>query len=670
VFCSTRCPRTIFDDHTLLGIGCHHDLKPSNIFVEGGQFLLADFGLSRFKKATSDSATAYKNVGGYYVAPECQVLGESVLTGTMTITRASDIWSLGCILLKALVYMKMGPDGVKKFSDERRFSISHVTFHRFHHGLNEEEPAVVAYLTALYDQFENKSERLLVELIRQMLRLNPTERPKAGEVETRMWFIAITSISHQIQELYSRVWQLGMSPQAFVEQERFGSWLESCEALYSYKGSAPLVQWKIRSYSDFQSTLTSLVEMRDNLDAILPEVKNPVRPIYKLISDLNISLLDDLPVDLQVSARRRLETQMLVVEPETISDDVFTHSSEPEMRRIGMLLIIREMNLMVAKSSQTRRPDLGILPERLSGYKKIGDHYLGRLNDEESREGFQVLYESKRYGEHQLSAQIREELHARLEAISELLQKATATGFRVLPCSGYFHDPETLSCGLVYRLPNPLGSANPDAVTLRTVLAEQRTLPDLGKRISLARNLAASVLEFHQVHWLQKEISSFNIAFVFPKGSSWRNGIDDPYFLGFLSSRPDEPSAFSEYLDKTARATMNFQHPEYLKGNGRIRYRQEFDYYSLGLVLLEIGHWKPLDKMIQNIRGSPEDVLIELQRTRVPQLGQYMGAIYRNVVEACLGGKFAGSGDVDRGSKTLSDSFASTVVEPLLKCVI
>jgi hypothetical protein len=90
------------------------------------------------------------------------------------------------------------------------------------------------------------------------------------------------------------------------------------------------------------------------------------------------------------------------------------------------------MNSLVAKRSQTRRPDLWILPERLSGQKKLGDYYIGRLDDRKNGEGFQVFYESKRYGEHQLSPQIREELHARLEAIAELLQKATATGFRVL----------------------------------------------------------------------------------------------------------------------------------------------------------------------------------------------------------------------------------------------
>src|SRR5207248_1602272 len=51
-------------------------------------------------------------------------------------------------------------------------------------------------------------DRLLVELITQMLQLRPNERPKAGEVETRMWFIAITTASQQIQELYSLFWLL------------------------------------------------------------------------------------------------------------------------------------------------------------------------------------------------------------------------------------------------------------------------------------------------------------------------------------------------------------------------------------------------------------------------------------------------------------------------------
>jgi serine/threonine protein kinase len=671
--CSAVCAvhRQFSDDHTLLGIGCHHDLKPKNIFVDEDKFLLADFGLSRFKTATEDSDTSYKHVGGDYVAPECEGFEASGNINTKTIIgRPSDVWSLGCIMAEVLVYMKMGPEGVARFEDERKFRIGPLTIHRFHRGLKEEEPVVVAYLADLLEKSNTRSERLLNELVRHTLQLNPKARPTAEEIETRMWFIAIDTISQQILELYARVLQKGESPQAFIEQERFASWIQSCETIYAYQDSSSSNRWKARSSAEFQKTLDSLIAIRDTLEAIIPEVKKPNRLVYRPLEDLNDSLLDSLPDELQASAQRHLEIQILGANLQNLPKEVLHHSRGPELQRIGMLMTIKEMSLFVDQRSQTRRPDLWILPQRLSGQKKVGDHYIAKLDNSDNGTAVKVLYESKKYGEHQLDKSIREELHTRLEAIAELLQKATANGFRVLHCYGYFHDPAKLSCGLIYKLPTQLGLDDPDVVTLRTILAERRTLPDLGKRFSLAHNLAASILEFHKVRWLQKEISSFNITFVFPKGSSWRNGIDKPYFLGFSSSRPNEPKAFSDYKSENARALMDFQHPEYLKGDGKIRYRPEFDYYSLGMVLLEIGHWKPLDTIIAKIPGSPEDVLIELQKVQVPQLGQYLGVIYRNVVKACLSGEFGGSGNVDKESESCIDNFARTVVEPLGKYVV
>jgi serine/threonine protein kinase len=66
------CPQRDVPSAILLGIGCHQDLKPGNILVDGDTFLLADFGLSRFKESIEGSYTSYKSVGGYYVAPECE----------------------------------------------------------------------------------------------------------------------------------------------------------------------------------------------------------------------------------------------------------------------------------------------------------------------------------------------------------------------------------------------------------------------------------------------------------------------------------------------------------------------------------------------------------------------------------------------------------------------
>jgi serine/threonine protein kinase len=656
--CSAVCTvhEQLSDDRTLLGIGCHHDLKPANVLVDNSRFLLADFGLSRFKDSSEDSQTCYKSVVGSCVAPECENFNNLQDTKAR-IGRSSDIWSLGCIILETWVYMKEGPEGVTGFSEERRHKYGCLTVRRFHHGPDEENPAVLERLTHLKHS-KDQPDQLLARLLLQMLQLNPETRLKAGEVETGMWFVAIATISQQIQDLYERIWEMTKSVQAFVEQERFSSWFESCKILYNCNDATPANQWPPRPYSSHQDTLNSLLLIRDTLEYILPKVQQPSRPVYQSLEELNDSLLAALPPELQVSAQIRLELQILnakVVEREDLEN------SGHEVQKIGMLLTIQKMTSLVGQYSHPVRHDLYISPQRLRQQKKIGAHYLGTLDSSGSEGEIMVLYESKKCGQHHLDDSIREQLYSRLETVARLLQQATASGFRVLDCFGYFHDPAKLSCGLVYKLPTSPDLSSPEVVTLSKVLATREEPPDLGKRILLSRHLTTSVLEFHKVGWLQREVSSFNIAFVFSAESSWRDQVEKPYFLGFSNSRPNQQSAFSEHMNDRDRSLLAFKHPEYLRKD-HVRYRPGFDYYSLGLVLLEIGCWKSLDKMTENINGSPEDVLSELLRNRLPRLGQYMGVIYRDVVKACLTWDTQGATDVN--------SFAEKVVEQLARCVI
>jgi serine/threonine protein kinase len=643
------------DDRTLLGIGCHHDLKPANILVDDSKFLLTDFGLSRFKDSTEDSQTSYKSVGSSYVAPECENINDIGDTKAR-IGRSSDIWSLGCIILETWVYMKEGPEGVAGFSEGRKYRCGPVTFRRFHHGPNEESPAVLERLMRL-EHSTIKSDQLLARLLSPMLQLNPEARLKAGEVETGIWFVAIATVSQQIQDLYKRIWEMTKSVQAFVEQERFSSWFDSCEILYNCNDATSANQWLPRSYSSHQDTLNSLLLVWDTLEEILPEIQQPTRPVYRSLEDLNDSLLAALPPKLQASAQTRLELQILNAKVASKEDlENYRH----EVQKIGMLLTIQKMTSLVGLHSHPVRPDLCISPQRLRQQTKIGAHYVGTLDSSDGEGEIPVLYESKKYGQHHLDDSIREQLYSRLETVARLLQQATASGFRVLDCVGYFHDLAKLSCGLVYKLPILPELSNPNVVTLSEVLASQANFPDLGKRILLAQHLASSILEFHKVGWLQREVSSFNIAFVFSAESSWRDQVDKPYFVGFSNSRPNQQSAFSEHMDHKSRLQMDFQHPEYR--SRPIRYRPEFDYYSLGMVLLEIGCWKPLSKMTEKMRGSPEDVLAELLRSRLPRLGQYMGMIFRDVVEACLTWSTQDAVDIN--------SFGRRVVERLANCVI
>lgn len=222
----------------LTRIDCHHDLKPQNVLVDDATFLLADFGLSRFKELTKGSATSYKSVGGYYIAPECEDISASDETKRRQIIgRSSDIWFLGCIMMETLVYMKSEAAGVQRFEDERSYRFGQITLHRFHHGPNKKEPAVTMCLTDLSSNASTRSERLLIELVRQVLQLDPSARPKAEEVERRMRFIAIDTIAQQINPLYDDICEEGSSPHAFIERMQFESWMKACEILYIHKDS-------------------------------------------------------------------------------------------------------------------------------------------------------------------------------------------------------------------------------------------------------------------------------------------------------------------------------------------------------------------------------------------------------------------------------------------------
>jgi hypothetical protein len=68
-----------------------------------------------------------------------------------------------------------------------------------------------------------------------------------------------------------------------------------------------------------------------------------------------------------------------------------------------------------------------------------------------------------------------------------------------------------------------------------------------------------------------------------------------PYLVGLRHSRPDERATFTEG-PPSDEDIKGYQHPQHLKNN--LRYSISFDYYSLGILLLEIGLWLPLTAII------------------------------------------------------------------------
>lgn len=162
--------------------GYHRDLKPTNILNKGRRFMIADFGLTRFKQLSPEALKREGSAGSgipfkwglsTYRAPEC---GEPQKAG-----RAADIWSLGCIFAEVMAYVVLGNDGPKDFSARRAKDGNGQDL--FHDGTHKKE-SVEKFFQEL--EKEDVSDSFVVEwlgVIRLMLKSRRSKRLNVGEVD-------------------------------------------------------------------------------------------------------------------------------------------------------------------------------------------------------------------------------------------------------------------------------------------------------------------------------------------------------------------------------------------------------------------------------------------------------------------------------------------------------
>ena len=685
-----------YPDLDVLAIGCHHDLKPDNILVHKGSFLLTDFGLSTFKDSNKASDTSFKQVRGDYVAPECenfQDLSERKVTG-----RPSDVWSLGCIMLEVITYLMTGPKGVTDFELERSFKIEDHKRHRFHRGLGVESPAVTLQLDRLQRCITSRPGGKLLLLTRELLSLDLKRRPSATEIDEKMHYLSIEVLCENIRSQCLRIFQTSGSVQAWLVLSKFTSWMQICK-VHQHE---VLERWYPDQYPNYQLTINYLHNMQETLAAISPDCERHLSYIYRPLHDLNQTLHLALPTDLQNQAETIFRSQALDKGDDKSLDNMSKDKSIASDRAmVSVLARVRLLNALVDDESIGAYPELKIDPSHLranvggetenpKGKAKnpknksknlkiqrgnpegqiVGSdgRYKLKTLQEEGNEPILVLTESREYAD--IKEECLPELVNRLSRIAKLLQ-GTGSGFRTLPCSGYYHEPSKGSCGLVYRYPP---STTPHSelkfTTLKAGLEEyyDRPQPALEHRFRLAHDLAVALRNFHEAGWLQKNISSFNIGFFHHRDKSWLDAMDKPYFVGFLYSRPSDDSAFTERIGNVSE--WAYQHPDYGRGLGTGRYRLQFDYYSLGLILLEIGRWQSLEHM-SGLTGSPAKMRDEVRNNEVKRLCRSMGSIYQNVTALCLGDEFKpmeGMENSTGGDVELRLRFSEQVVNQLASC--
>ena len=668
---SAVCAMHDYSSESLRAIGCHHDLKPSNVLVDKSDFILADFGLSRLKESPQTSSTLSKDARGDYLAPECEDLEDDC--EKQIIHRSSDIWSFGCIIAELLTYMVQGPSGVKDFEEKRVYNVRGLVLWRFHCGPGKQSKAVAGWMETIKSMCQGPEHRLAL-LVEDMLSIKPEERPRAQVVKERLCALALEATSQPIDHLYDAVSQKSRSIQVFSERNKFACW-KWAYGLASTEDTPTLDNFDRRyernSYESFKSVLYHLHNLHSTLKLIDSDYQVSKRLLPLQLRKIGDHLFGILSPSLQDQATVLWENSLLETADNRSLEQLSNEMAVDDPRtRVGALAAIKQMRVLVDNRSNqhgTHFFDRECLRDR-----KHVECFSSRIDLQDESKTISVLVERKHVDVNDKEDRKAGELLDSLEGTVNLVNYAQDHNvLRVLHCRGVYFDKTDNAFGMVYDFPElSMPMTEVRATTLTAALSRKpggQELPLLGGRFRLAHALAASIFRFHSIGWLHKSIASKTIMFFSHQGLPWSEQLQNWYIRGFLHSRLNDAPSCDSTMDPEL---MNYHHPDYLHSlkntRGLVRYQPRFDYYSLGIVLLEIGLWTSLEEMTGKRSISPEEVRRKLLDSVVPKLGYRAGALYRDAVTTCLTGRFAEAEGEEFAAIRLR--FKALVVDQIAQC--
>lgn len=250
-----------------------------------------------------------------------------------------------------------------------------------------------------------------------------------------------------------------------------------------------------------------------------------------------------------------------------------------------------------------------------------------------------------------------------------LRDKEKPEQFHTPHCLGYLHEAARFRFGLVFQ-----GAGNfPPPRLLDMIASSSRPRPSLTTRLQIARAVATSVWYLHASNWLHKGLRSENIVFPFKPPAS-------PYLTGFEFSRPAKVTERPEnrYHDLYRHPLTQFEFPK----EGRDGFKKLYDIYSLGVILYEIGLWKPVHAILQ-IDITAGLGLAEIEDTQkrllseecLMSLAADAGDTYMATVASCLSGDFGfdsfdGRSDQANYDARLQLEFGERVIRKLDSIVV
>ncbi|KAF9771364.1 hypothetical protein IL306_010991 [Fusarium sp. DS 682] len=568
-------------------------------------------------------------------------------------------------MLDVATYMMHGSDGVISFEAKRNFKVGPFEYSYYHKG-TERNSAVDSWIQDLTAQ-GGAPEKLLLTLISRMLQLEPQQRPESTTVEGSMIWIALFSLSQTILDLFTTLCEMHRRHEAavepWVEKIRFESWMKSLEFPTSPSDRLEIPTVPPLSFDQFEILCRHLGTFSREMATVVSQTEQTNRRVLLPLRRLNTILYDQLPR--QIRGKALEISEILLLENDLLGYAEKDHVDElsGNLAKVSMLARSKDISRTAERLVPSNHMDI-VAPT--IDKNRLGHHCTGWYEDSDGQKQ-RVLIDFKGYDD----VRLRTKLYTRMGQVAKLCQSVQdCESLGLLQCRGFFHHDKREAFGLVYNFPKVLDGSTRDGSDLITLCQYMRDKkvpkPALKFRFQLAYRLAQSISEVHKIGWVHKGLSSSNVVLSQPSRSN-ATLQGHQYLVGFRHSRPNEAVSFTEGPppDEEIKA---YQHPQYLEEDKK--YFIHYDYYSLGMVLLEIGIWLPLKDMIQKYLSlDPYQIREKVLLDRVPLLGHSMGGIYQTIVETCLGDRLAAVGDKGTEPRICSSQlhFQAYVLNQLLR---
>jgi len=310
------------------------------------------------------------------------------------------------------------------------------------------------------------------------------------------------------------------------------------------------------------------------------------------------------------------------------------------------VLLRHAASLKLMQQGLSRVPAAQIIQEeeitpRLSG--------IGQSRKSLGVRNFKNIWIEWRLISNQMSDSQRSLVRDRQHNLSGILSSVTDASLRIPQHEGVIEVDEISGSdtqtwiGFVNAVPRDCTAKVPESLYhIIAACAE----PPLGEKFRLVAELAKSLSIFHSASWLHKAFRSDNV--IFFEGEAVEAiqypSITNPFITGFGVARPD--LGVSIETKPTGKGAFDhYYHPGAQNGATKA-----FDWYSFGIIMLEIAHWKLVPVMIeeQNIAAELRQDLAGIQKIcqdSVEFLPAITGSRFSKVVGICLGAKLAAVDD-------------------------